>query len=197
VLVLAALWLAGAQAQLPPFPGPIQLEADSSEIDRKNSRLVFHNVRIRQDELGIRADTAEGSNLEFAEAEWVFRGAVAIDSAGAKLEAEQATLSFLGHRARRAELEGAPVTFEQIRPGASEPTRGHAARIEYDFDAKVLTLRGNAWLAEGHNEISGDNITYEIGDQRVTAGGDEHGERVRITIVPPPETPAAPPEPTP
>ena len=180
-----------ARAQPPP-PGPIELEADSSEIDRRNNHLVFHEVLIRQGDMSISADEAQGTNLEFADAEWVFTGDVRIERAGAKLDAQRATLNFASHRVRRATLEGAPVTFEQTRPGATEPAKGHASRVEYDFDTQILRLSGDAWLAEGQNEITGDNITYEIGAQRVIAGADDDGDRVRITIVPPPETPPAP-----
>ena len=187
LLMLGALESPLARAQL-PAGGTIELEADSSEIDHKNNRGVFHNVRIRQGDMSIRAELAQGSN-EFAEAEWVFSGGVRIESAGTKLDATEATLNFLNYRVRRATLEGTPVAFEQSRPKAPEPTRGHAGRIEYDFDKQVLRLSGNAWLSEGQNEITGDSITYEIGNQRVIAGADEHGERVRITIVPPPDTP--------
>jgi lipopolysaccharide export system protein LptA len=189
LLALGVLETSLARAQL-PAAGPIELEADSSEIDHKNSRLVFHNVRIRQGDMSIRAELAQGSNLEFAQADWVFTGGVQIQSAGTKLDAAEATLNFLNHRIHRANLEGTPVAFEQTRAQATEPTRGHAGRIEYDFDKQVLRLTGNAWLSEGQNEITGDTITYEIGNQRVIAGADEHGERVRITIVPPPDTSA-------
>jgi lipopolysaccharide transport protein LptA len=188
---LALLASAAAHGQL-PASGPIELEADSSEIDRKNNRLIFHNVRIQQGELGIRAALAQGTNLEFSQAEWLFRGQVQITSANATLSADQAVLTFVDHRVRRADLEGAPVVFEQTRPGQPETTRGRAARILYDFDSQVLTLAGDAWLSEGQNEITGENITYEIGAQRVIAGADENGERVRITIVPPPESEEAP-----
>lgn len=192
VVALALLAGAPAVAQL-PAGGSIELEADSSEIDRKNNRLIFHNVRIQQGEFAIRAALAQGTNLEFKEAEWLFRGDVQITSANATLSAEQAVLTFVDHRVRRADLEGVPVVFEQTRPGAAEPTRGRAARILYDFDSKVLTLTGDARLSEGQNEISGEHITYEIGAQRVVADADENGERVRITIVPPPES-GRPPE---
>jgi lipopolysaccharide export system protein LptA len=176
----------GVRAQATP-PGPIELEADSSEIDRKNNRLIFHNVEIRQGDLSIRADEAQGSNLESAEAEWVFTGAVQITSAGTRLDARQATLTFVGQRLRRARLEGTPVAFEQTRANARAPTVGHAASVDYDFDAQILHLSGDAWLSEGQNEITGDSITYEIKAERVVAGAEEPGDRVRITIVPPPE----------
>jgi lipopolysaccharide transport protein LptA len=187
-LGLAALATPAVRAQLPA--GPIELEADSSEIDRKNNHLVFHKVHIKQGDLSVRADEAQGSSLEFAEAEWVFSGAVQIDSAETMLQAGRATLHFVNHRVHGATLDGTPVVFEQARAGAAEPTRGHATRIEYDFEAQVLRLSGDAWLSEGPNEITGDNISYEIGAQRVVAGAEKQGERVRITIVPPPESPA-------
>jgi lipopolysaccharide export system protein LptA len=197
VLAVLAVALATPVARAQPPPGSIDLEADYYEIDRKNNYLIFHNVEIRQGEMAISADEAQGTNLEFADAEWVFTGNVHIESVGAKLGAERATLNFASYRVRRATLEGAPVAFEQARPGAAAPTQRHASRVEYDFDKQVLQLSGDAWLSEGQNEITGDSITYEIGAQRVVAGADEPGDRVRITIVPPPETPPPAPGPKP
>jgi lipopolysaccharide export system protein LptA len=191
-----ALALPSARGQPPP-PGSIELEADSYEIDRKNNHQIFHNVEIRQDDVAIRADEAQGTSLEFADAEWVFTGNVQIESGGATLGAERATLNFASHRVRKATLDGSPVAFEQARAGATAPTQGRASRVEYDFEAQVLRLTGDAWLSEGQNEITGDSITYEIGAQRVIADADEPGDRVRITIVPPPETPPSAPEPKP
>jgi lipopolysaccharide transport protein LptA len=195
LLALAFALVAPIARAQPVPPGPIELEADSSEIDRKNNHLVFHNVQVRQGELSISADELQGSDLEAADAEWVFTGNVRIESAGAKLGAERATLNFASHRVRTAILDGSPVAFEQARPGATAPTQGHASRVEYDFEAQILRLTGDAWLSEGQNEITGDSITYEIGAQRVVADADDRGERVRITIVPPPETPPPAPEP--
>jgi len=185
-LGLVALLPAAVRAQVPP-PGPIDLEADSLEIDHKNNKVIYHKVHIRQGDLSVSADELQGSNLEAAEAEWVFTGAVQITNAGTRLEAKQATLTFSGHRLRRANLEGTPVDFQQTRPQAQAPTVGHAARVEYDVVKQVIQLSGDATLSEGQNEITGDSIKYEIGAERVIAGAEEHGDRVRITIVPPPE----------
>jgi lipopolysaccharide transport protein LptA len=194
-LALAFLLLVPPDARAQPLPpGSIDLEADSYEIDRKNNRMVFHNVEIRQDDMKIRADEGHATNLDLADAEWLFTGNVQIENSGAKLDAQRATLSFVSHRVRRATLEGAPVAFEQPRAGAAAPAQGHAAHVDYDFDKQILRLSGDAWLSEGQNEIRGDSITYEIGAQRVIAGAEEPGDRVRITIVPPPETPPPAPE---
>src|SRR5262249_40959403 len=127
-LGLVALLPAGARAQGPP-PGPIALGADSLEVGHKNDRGIQHKAHLPQGEPSVSAEELQGSNLEAAEAEWVFTGAVQITSAGTRLEAKQATLTFVGHRLRRANLEGTPVDFQQTRPQAQAPTVGHATRV--------------------------------------------------------------------
>ena len=192
VVALAVPWPAHAQdaAELAAAAGlPIELDAESTEIDRRNDRLVFHGIRITQGELGISADTALASDLDFRDSEWVFSGEVTIDGPQTRIAADRAQLHFRRHRLRTVELSGEPVRFERANGTVSGSTRGSANRIEYDFDASVLHLRGDAWLAEGKNEITGNEIVYDIAGQRVRAAANGDGsERVRITITPPADT---------
>lgn len=171
---------------------PIELDAESTEIDRKNNRLVFRGVRITQGELGISAELALASDLEFSDSEWVFRGDVNIDSPRTTIAAEEALLRFVRHRLRTVALTGEPVSFERTGGRIDGSTRGRAREIEYDFDASVLRLTGDAWLAEGKNEITGNRIVYDIAGERVVAAANGDGsERVRITITPPPDADSA------
>ena len=134
----------------PPAAGPIELEADSTEIDHKNNHSVFHKVRIRQGDMAIRAELAEGSG--FAEAEWVFTGGVQIERTGTKIDAAQATINFLNHRIHRANLEGAPVTFE--KPGRD----GEALRIEIDDRNEKVELFERARVTREQDVVNGDYI---------------------------------------
>lgn len=165
---------------------PIQLYADSSDIDRKNSRLVFFGVRVTQGELGISAASAYSTDLDFNQSAWVFRGDVQITGAGATIQADEATLEFINHRLRRARVDGDPVAFQRNREASEQITEGRAKHLDYDFENEVLELSGEAWLREGASQISGNSIVYNIADERVTADSDEQGEeRVHITIPPP------------
>jgi len=201
LLLLATLTLTlteNAPAQTPSPDLEIKLEADSSDIDRKNNRLVFYNVRVTQGPIDIRADRADGSGLEFENTDWVFSGNVRISSDTTRIEADEAELSFVDHKLRHAVVKGSPVAFQHERPAADAPTEGRANQVDFDFDTQVLRLSGDAWLAEGTNQISGEHILYDITRERVLAGSNgESDERVRITITPPRDEDNLAPEPGP
>ena len=178
-------WAAGTEALVPNERLPISLNADYSDFDRKANRLVFEGVEIRQGELGIAADRADSSALDFNDSTWVFRGRVRISSATASIEADDAELSFVDHRLDNALITGNPAVFEHTRTQDGETLRGRARRLEYDLDKGILRLSENAWLSEGANEISGATLVYHIADQRIVADSDDAGrERVEITISP-------------
>ncbi len=223
--LLASLLLAGlagsASGQLPDADLPIQLDADSSDFDRRNSRLVFRRIKVTQGAFGIEAEKADSADLEFRDSTWVFSGNVRITAPDGLIRASRATLDFSGGRLAGAVIEGSPARFEREQaPDArvaadraeltftgrrltgvvmtgepatfetvgaqGEPTLGEAARVDYDLAGDTLTLAGDALLREGDNRISGNSIVYNLTDERVLANGGEDGDRVRITIIPPP-----------
>ncbi len=171
-------------AQLAPQTDlPIDLDAASSEFDRRNNRLVFRRLQITQGKLRITADLAEATRLDFENSRWVFRGNVVIDNQGARVFCDAADIQFLGHQLRNAQLTGAPARFEQQRPG-SRLTQGHAGAIEYDVPAATIRLSNNAWLSDGDNEVSGERISYDLAREYVIADSDADGQ-VRMRINPP------------
>jgi len=68
-------------------------------------------------------------------------------------------------------------------------SRGHAKTIDYETTGGTVSFRENAWLSDGCNEITGQQLVYNIKAQRVegqarpTPGDDG---RIRITIQPKP-----------
>jgi lipopolysaccharide transport protein LptA len=84
-----------------------------------------------------------------------------------------------------ASIRGKPAEFsQQLKDGGR--ARGRAGSILYDMTASTVTLREEAWLSDnGRSEIRGDQLVYNVREQRVQAGkpaGSE--ERVRIIIRP-------------
>jgi lipopolysaccharide export system protein LptA len=180
---------------LAPPPAPAQdpeleisLEASSSEIDRRNERLIFNDVDIRQGDLSIRAKRAIGNGISFDDSDWTFSGAVELTSRdGSSIDADEAVLSFRANQLTRARLVGSPVTFQRASTQVEgQVARGRAARVDYDLTTSSLRLSGNAWLCEGGNEITSETIVYDIAAERVLAdSSDEGGDgRVRIIITP-------------
>jgi lipopolysaccharide transport protein LptA len=63
--------------------------------------------------------------------------------------------------------------------------RGHAHEIVYNVTDGTVRLSNDAWLSDGHNEISGPELVYSIREQRVqatTAPGTD--DKVHIIIQP-------------
>jgi len=181
-LVLA---LSQAVAILPDSREPIALDADSSEYDREKGDLSFRNVRIRQGMLSIAADAARADDLDFADSSWEFDGNVRIDGEASRIRSDSATLRFRDHRLMWASVTGEPATFERDATEESRALSGGADNIEYDVAASSLTLRGNARIVDGQNEILGSTLKYELVSQRLVASSDESGDsRVRITVTP-------------
>ena len=94
-----------------------------------------------------------------------------------------------------ASIKGTPAQFEQRLKERNQVARGRAAAIDYDVKAATVRLTGDAWLTDGNNEIRGNTLVYDIGRERVQANPSEQDPGgVKITINPPPKTPAAKPD---
>ncbi|GMU76667.1 MAG: hypothetical protein AMXMBFR45_21580 [Gammaproteobacteria bacterium] len=175
-----------AQPVLPGFDSqrnlPIDLDAQSSEFDRRSNRLVFRSMRITQGTLSIRADVAEATRLDFENSRWQFRGNVEIINQGAKVWCDAAELTFLGHELRSALLHGAPARFEQQGPNGQH-TEGRAGTMDYDVAGGMMRMSANAWISDGANEIAGERISYDLRRQYVTAEAGSGGP-VRMKINP-------------
>jgi len=167
---------------------PIDLDADSSEFDRKQNRLVFRGLQIRQGPLRIDADTATATRLDFENTRWEFSGNVRIENAGSTALADYADILFLEHRIRSAAMTGQPVRFEQISVAANDGTitmtKGRANTLEYDVDAGVISMSEDAWLSDGSNEVTGDRISYDLVREIIIADAEDNGQ-IRMKIIPP------------
>ena len=100
-LALLLAWLAAHAAEpvsFAPRPDlPIDLDAASSEFDRRHEKLVFRSLRITQGPLQITADLGEATRIDFENARWNFSGNVVIENQGARVYCSSAELSFVGH----------------------------------------------------------------------------------------------------
>lgn len=185
----------GSAQQAPDVPDveilkslPIDLDATSSEFDRKRNRLVFRDLRIRQGPLSIDADEATATRLDFENTRWEFSGNVRLENTGTTAWADYADILFEEHQIRSAAMTGQPVRFEQIavstRDESVTTTRGRANALEYDVDSGVVSMSQDAWLSDGSNEVSGDRISYDLNREIISADANESGQ-VRMKIIPP------------
>lgn len=183
-LLLAMLGSTPASAVLTGSRLPIELDADSSDIDRLNDRLIFRGVNISQGDLGIEADEAVASTLDFANSEWEFTGKVKIRMSNSSIVADKAIMTFSGYRLLSAVIRGKPAEFRQVETDQSI-TEGQGQLLEYEADNGILRLSDQASLSQSGKEIHGNVLTYSINEERVIASSsDVTGERVRIVITP-------------
>ena len=163
---------------------PITLDADSSEFDRKNDKLIFKGLHITQGSLHIEADNAEANRLDFEDNRWVFSGNVIIQNIETNVYCDYAEIFFKDHRILNAVLRGQPARFIQRRAEDDRLTEGRANTMEYDFQGGLIRMTENAWLSDGANEVSGDRITYDLIKEYIIADADGSGQ-VRMKINPP------------
>ena len=192
VALLAGLLANVAVAAKKPAAEVI-LDAASSEFDYGSSNYLFRDVVITQGDIRVSANEARATGTDFNNAVWVFSGKVRIAMKSGSINSDSARIQFQNNVIASARVEGKPARFEQSRPGNSAPARGRAAIINYDVTTGVVTLTNEAWLSDGRNDISGNELLYSLKNQKVQAQsrpGTE--ERVRITIRPA----ATPPPPT-
>jgi len=174
-----------AETRAPRRDAAVTLDAASSDVDYRSNTVVFRDIVITQGAVRVAAAQARATGLDFEDSTWNFTGAVRINVDGGALRSDDATVKFGANRVSSARIRGKPAEFEQARSGSTDLARGRAATIEYDVAAGTVKLIGDAWLSDGRNEIRGQQLTYDVREQRVQSGTRPgQSDRVQITIRP-------------
>jgi len=160
---------------------PISIDAESSEFDYSTSRLLFRKLRMEQGDLRIESDLAETDKLDFTSGLWIFTGNVKLKTATAILQGDRAQLTFKDHQLSDALLTGQPARFEQKIDGSEKINTGEASQISYQRASQILKLKQSAQFTDGSNQVSGDQIVYDLTARRLTADSGESGP-VKILI---------------
>ena len=179
----------------------IHVDCAEGKVDYKTHVMVCRNIVISQGSTQVRADHARGTGgLNFENSRWTFAGNVQIDAPPrGSLRSDQATVEFRDNRIAGATITGNPAEFEQQRADDLGAEKGHADQIVYDVDQGTVLLTKDAWISDGHNEMSAPSIAYSIREQKVLASSAGASQGVHITITPqaaPKQTPpgSAPPQ---
>jgi len=188
---LFAIWLlllpclAAAQINDLDMRLPMDIDADNTTFDGKNSMIIFNGLRLTQGTVSIQADEGRAARMELEDSTWQFSGNVVIDIGAGRIVCDSADLYFDEFRLQRAVVTGSPAIYDLKRPGSDDITHGEAGRLQYDVRAGVIEFSGQATITEGGNQISSNMLVYNIAEQRIKADstGAEDG-RVRITYTP-------------
>ena len=165
----------------------LPIDVASSKVDYKGDTVVFQNVVITQGDTKVEADRAQARGLDnFDNSHWTFDGNVRIyGEQHGSLKSDEAVVEFRNKYIARAIVTGNPAEFEQKRTDSDEVARGHAREIVYDVTDGTVRLSDDAWLSDGHNQISGPELVYNIREQRVQAAAKPGtDDKVHIVIDP-------------
>lgn len=157
VAVFATVMFAHSHPAFAQTRGPVQLEADSAEVDDAEGLSIYRgNVVLTRDDTRI-----TGSIM------WVYTDA--------------------NRDLQRIEVEGEPATYRDIPLDGGATRRAEAPRMEYYAagpERIVLLSGGRLW--QGDNEVTGETITHFVAEGRTVADGaraDGSG-RVSVTVFP-------------
>lgn len=136
---------------------------------------------LRGAPLEITADEAEIARS----GDMRYSGNVVFTSATLEARGNELRLLRDGNGNIRVRITGDPAELEH-RPEAEDmqPVDARARRIDFDRGTGVVQLSGAVEVQRSGDRISGEELRYEIVEQRITANGGDSGGRVRITIDP-------------
>jgi lipopolysaccharide transport protein LptA len=176
-----------ALAQVPDLDMrlPMDIDADNTTIDGKNSMIVFSGLRLTQGRISIQADEGRATRMELEDSYWHFSGNVVIDVGTGRIQCDSAELYFDEFRLRNAIVTGSPAIYDLRRAGTDDVTHAEAGRLDYNLDTGIIRFSQEATITEGGNQITSNVLVYYIAEQRINAdsAGAEDG-RVRITYTP-------------
>ena len=161
--------IAGAQVNDMDMRLPMDIDADNTTIDGKNSMIIFNGLRLTQGLVSIQADEGRATRMELEDSTWHFTGNVIIDVGAGHIESDTAELLFDEFRLKRVIVTGSPAIYDLSRPGTEEITHAESGRLDYDVDKGVIEFSEQATITEGGNQISSTVLVYNIGEQRINA----------------------------
>jgi lipopolysaccharide transport protein LptA len=175
-------------AQAPCANQEIVLEGKPLEMEFRNNNAVLRDVVITQCSVRIQAAQADiKGGLNFENSHMTISGDVRITAEGGSLNSDKAIVSFRNKVISAATITGAPARFEQQRDDGTT-ARGHANTIDYETTNGTVSFNTNAKLAYGRNEITGQQLVYNIRTQSVQGqpktSATKGDGRVRIVIQP-------------
>ena len=128
----------------------------------------------------IQADNVE---LDQQAQTGIYRGSVRVDQGTLRVTADEMIVEYHNKKVTKITASGSPAHYQQQLEHNEGQVRADATTIVYHTVEERLDLRGNAFLTQDGNEISGDYIKYDIVAGKVDAQAEEDG-RVRMVLEP-------------
>jgi len=184
VMALAAIITAHIPATASPPPQePIIVNAAFSHVDYQTGTATFKDILVVQGETRLTAERAQATGLSFGNSRWTFGGNVVISvQPRGTLRSDQAVVQIRDNRVTEVTATGHPALFEQQRTHSAGEVHGHADNIVYNAKEDAARLSGNAWLADGRNEINAPLLVYSFRDETLEAASPGGRRSVHITL---------------
>lgn len=113
----------------------------------------------------------------------VYTGSVEAEQGTMRVTADRMTVEVEDQKVVRITAEGDPAHYQQLLEADKGLVKADARTIVYHTQQEQVELKGDAFLEQGGNEITGELIHYDIVAGRVNAeAGDE--EPVRVIVQP-------------
>jgi lipopolysaccharide transport protein LptA len=159
-------------------------ESQSWTLDGKTNLIHFVGPKIKQGDLGIEAEEAVATGIEFEQqSEWRFTGHVRIQLKGALITADSAVFTFADKRVARGELTGSATFEDTERVEGKSAVRGGANKVLYDDMARTLRLSENAWVHKDQYEMQGCDLIYNLNGEGVSSGSPNCPQPFRIRVL--------------
>jgi lipopolysaccharide export system protein LptA len=156
---------------------PALLLSCSSNADEETSTPVANQISIS-------ADSQKG---QLKENVGIFENNVEIIHGDRLIKADRLEVHKRDEQGDNKQLliaTGNPAYFEEKQPDGTTMSAS-ANEVRYDVSQRILTLVGNAQIAQAGQEINAKSITYDIEQQLISAEKDENStERVHTILVP-------------
>jgi lipopolysaccharide export system protein LptA len=136
----------------------------------------------------IRADSAE---MDQEQGLVIYRGEVRADQGTLRVTADEMIVEYVQQKVTRITATGNPAHYQQQIEAGKEIVRAHSSIIIYFTQEERLDLKGDAFLTQEGNELTGELITYDIVAGKVDAQANDD-ERVRMILLPAPRTTSSP-----
>lgn len=122
----------------------------------------------RQQPLKIQADSAV---LNEKDGTAIYTGNVVLTQGSLTIEASQLHIQTQQGKVNLVTAKGTPASFSQV-PGPNQPpVQANALTIDYEVKGQTLILRRKASITQNDNIFKGEEIIYEIQNQRLKAQG--------------------------
>ncbi len=113
----------------------------------------------------------------------IYRGSVRVDQGTLRVTADEMIVEYRNKKVVKITASGNPAHYQQQLEENEAQVKADAATIIYHTTEERLDLRGNAFLTQDGNEITGEYIRYDIVAGKVDAEAGEDG-RVRMVLQP-------------